>query len=222
MGSQGESDDSGSEFEVAELDSEDEEERDITFCNRNGRKLSHKRKSSTAVRHFDDPEDEEQVLFEVALKTSIRDTNRGASTSAGSTSRSVSKRSVLATAAAAVEQHFAMEQGFGINLGVVPDSEFEGSVLVLTSSEDEPIVQRGKTDLGKGSGRNKGQGKTEHDTDSTHHDYFSARREARRLSRPEKQQIRMLEYKHGRRLTHVGLAGNFYTLTYPFQILTGF
>jgi hypothetical protein len=94
---------------------------------------------------------------------------------------------------------------------VVPDSEPEDELLMVTYPEDEPVVvQRGRISLGKSRGRNKGHGKNEFDADNIHHDVFSARREARKGSRLEKQEIRMLEYQLGRRLTYVGLASNLY------------
>ncbi|KAI0276155.1 SNF2 family N-terminal domain-containing protein [Russula aff. rugulosa BPL654] len=54
----------------------------------------------------------------------------------------------------------------------------------------------------KVKGRNKGQWNAEYNADDTPQDTLSVRREARRQARLEKQDIRMLEYQLGRRLTH--------------------
>lgn len=187
-----ESDDSDSGFEASELDSEDKEERDISLRDSRNLKLPYKRTSRVAIRHFDDLEEEEATMFDAALKASIRNmVNRGSLTTAGSTGCSVSRRT--ATAATAADHRFVMEQGFEVA------SEVEGEVLVLTNSEDEPIIQRGQTHLARR--RNRDQGKTEYNAE--HHDYFSA-------SCLEKREIRTLEYQLVRSLTPVDSSGNFY------------
>jgi len=209
----GESDDDDSDFEDNELDSEDEDDRGITL--RSGRKSPKKRTSRPPVRPFDDIEKTAEIWFKAAVKTSIRATaNGGASTSTGFTSRNVSRRS--APAAAAAEHRFIMERGLEGDSDIVPDSDFEGDVMVITDSEAERIAQRSRPNLGKGKDRDMGPEKPECDADDIRRDHFFARKEARRLSRLEKQEIRMLEIKLGRRLTHVGLAGNFYTPIHPF------
>jgi hypothetical protein len=153
-------------------------------------------------------------MVEVAIRNSLRDTtNGGASTSAGSTGRNVPRRA--ARAAAAAENHLLMGRGLAVDFVVVSDSDPEGELMEITNSEDEPIAQRDKPNLGKGRGRDKGPEKIDCDTDDIHHDRFSARKEARRLSRLEKQEIRMKEIKLGRRLTHVCLAGNLFTSIQP-------
>ncbi|KAI0289521.1 SNF2 family N-terminal domain-containing protein [Russula brevipes] len=94
-----------------------------------------------------------------------------------------------------------MEREFEVD-SVVPDSDFEDEVVVYSDLEDEPPAQRVRTNPVSSRSRNKGQGRSQHDADGTHHDYFSARREARKLTRLEKQEMRTLEYRLGRRLTH--------------------
>jgi len=195
----GESDDDDSDFEDNELDSEDEDDRGITL--RSGRKSPKKRTSRPPVRPFDDVEKTAEIWFKAAVKTSIRATaNGGASTSTGFTSRNVSRRS--APAAAAAEHRFIMERGLEVDSDIVPDSDFEGDVMVITDSEAERIAQRSRPNLGKGKDRDMGPEKPECDADDIRRDHFFARKEARRLSRLEKQEIRMLEIKLGRRLTH--------------------
>jgi hypothetical protein len=92
---------------------------------------------------------------------------------------------------------------------VVSDSEPEGDLL-------DPIVQMNWMTPAKGKGRNKGPWNAEYDADDVHQDPYSARKEARRQARMEKQDIRMLEYQLGRRLTYVGLAEIFCSIIYSF------
>jgi DNA repair protein RAD16 len=208
---QSESDGDDPDFEDIEIDSEDEEYEDVTLRHR--RKLPHKGASRTAVRHSIDLEEAAANMTRAAMKSSTRDmVNGGASASAGSTGRNIPRRA--AAAAAVSESRFVMEQEFEVD-SVVPDSDFEDEVVVYSDLEDEPTAQRVRTNPVNGRSRNKGQGRS-HDADGTHHDYFSARREARKLARLEKQEMRMLEYRLGRRLTYVGLASNFYIVFYPF------
>ncbi|KAI9511285.1 SNF2 family N-terminal domain-containing protein [Russula earlei] len=63
-------------------------------------------------------------------------------------------------------------------------------------------MQTTRRNSGKGSGRNKSQGRIESDADGIHQDPSSARKDARRRSALEKREIRMLEIQLGRRLTH--------------------
>jgi hypothetical protein len=157
-----------------------------------------------------------------AMKASLRDAvNGGALTSAGSTGRNVPRRTKRAAAAAA-EPRFLMERGSEVDSEVVSDSDPEGEVMEIADSEDEPIVQRDKLNPGRGRGRDKGLEETECDTDDIHLDHLSARKEARRVSRLEKQEIRMLEIKLGRRLTYVCPAGNLFTPICPLLMLTLF
>jgi DNA repair protein RAD16 len=191
-----ESDDGDSDFEAHDF--EDEDDSDISFVG--GRKTPHKRTSRVDIRHVDNPEAVEQMMFAAAAEASIRDfMSGGASTSAGSSGLNISGHPGLTAPA---------EFYYG-DSDVVPDSEPEGDLL-------EPIVQTGWMTPAKGKGRNKGQWKAEYDADDIHQDPYSARREARRRSRLEKQDVRMLEYKLGRRLTYVGLADIFCSLTYSF------
>jgi hypothetical protein len=115
-----------------------------------------------------------------------------------------------------------MRRGLEVDSDVVSDSDPEGEVMVASDTGEEPIVQRSRSNMGKDRGKNKGPEKTECDTDGIRPDYSSDRKEARRLSRLEKQEIRMQEIKLGRRLTHVGLADHIYTLICPFLTQTGF
>jgi hypothetical protein len=198
--SEGESDDGDSDFEASEPDYEDEDDRDISL--RNNRKFLSQRTSRVDIR---DVHEVEEAMVAAATEASIRDKSGGASTSAGSSGCNVSWRPMVASTP---ENH-------NVNLEVVPDSEPEDELMV-TDPEDEPVVvQRGRISLGKGRGRNKGHRRTEFDADNMH-DVFSARREARKGSRLEKQEIRMLEYQLGRRLTYVGQASNLYALISPF------
>ncbi|KAN0124335.1 SNF2 family N-terminal domain containing protein [Russula decolorans] len=177
-----ESDDGDSDFEAHDF--EDEDDSDISFVG--GRKTPHKRTSRVDIRHVDNPEAVEQMMFAAAAEASIRDfMSGGASTSAGSSGLNISGHPGLTAPA---------EFYYG-DSDVVPDSEPEGDLL-------EPIVQTGWMTPAKGKGRNKGQWKAEYDADDIHQDPYSARREARRRSRLEKQDVRMLEYKLGRRLTY--------------------
>jgi hypothetical protein len=195
---EGESDDGDPDFEASEPDSEDEDDRDITLLNI--RKLPHKRTSRVDVSHFGDIEEVEEIMFAAAAEDSIRNIMNGsASTSAGSSNCNVSGRTALD---AATGYYFA-------DLDIAPDSDPEGELLVAAYPEDEPVMLQRGMNPGMGRGRNNGYKKTESDGNDVHHDVFSARREARRRSRLDKQDIRMLEYQLGRRLTYVGLAGNF-------------
>ena len=199
---EGESDDGDSDFEASEPDSEDEDYRDITH--RNSRKLPYKRTSRVDIRHFDS-EEVEEIMYAPATEASIRDMmSGGASTSAGSSSCNAFRPAALAAA-----------QGYYfVESEVVPDSDPEGELLMVTYPEDEPVVQGGWMNPGKGRGRNQGHGNTEFDADDIQHDAFSARRDARMRSRLDKQEIRKMEYQLGRRLTHVGLARNLYASIY--------
>lgn len=206
---EGESDDDDSDFEGSEPDYEDEDDRDITF---NVRKFPSRRTSRVDIKHLNDFDEVEKIMFAAATEASIRDVSGGASTSAGSSGCIVPWSPMVA----ATPEYDAGSE-------VVPDSEPEDELLMVTYPEDEPlVVQRGRISLGKSRGRNKGHGKTEFDADNIRHDAFSARREARKGSRLEKQEIRMLEYQLGRRLTYVGLASNLYALISPFRFLTWF
>jgi len=184
-----ESDNSDSDFEV--LDFEDEDDSDTSFLG--VRKMPRKRTSRVDTRHVDDPESVQQMLFAAATEASIRDiTSGGASTSAGSSGLNISGLTGLT----------APTESYYVNSDAVPDSEPEGDLL-------EPIAQ--VVPPAKGKGRAKDQRKAEYDADDIQ-DAISARREARRRSRVEKQDNRMLEYQLGRRLTHVGLADIFCSL----------
>ena len=199
------SDDDSSEFEAHELSSEDEEDSD--FILRNSRKSYQTRTSRASIRRFNDVEEEADIKVNAAIKESIRDAmNGGASTSASSASRKTSRR--VANAAAVAEHRSVMDRGSKVDSDVVSDSDPEGEVMVVSDTEDEPIVQRSRPNMGKGRGKNKGPEKTDYDTDDIRRDYIADRKEARRLSRLEKQEIRMQETKLGRRLTYVGLTGH--------------
>jgi hypothetical protein len=197
---QGESDHRDSD---SDANDEGEEDRDITL--RSGRKFLYKRTSCAAV---DDLEEEEAIMFNAAIKTSIRDTmNGGGLTSAGSTG---DIRATLAPTA--VVHRFVVGNGFEVDSNVVPDSDLEGEVLVLTESEDGTIVQR-RTDPGKDRCRDERQATTKHDADGIHHSYFSEGREACRLGplgALDGQERTMLENELGRHLTRVGLAASLY------------
>jgi len=196
-----ESDDGDPDF-----DFEDEDGSDISFFGVRNRPP--KRTSHVDTRHVDNPEAVEQMLFAAAAEASIRDfMSGGASTSTGSSGHNISGHTGLT---APTEFYYA-------DSDVVPDSEPEGDLL-------EPIVQTGWMAPAKGKGKNKGQWKAEYDADDIHQDPYSARRETRRRSRLEKQDIRTLESKLGRRLTHVGPADIFcfliYTFYFSYSILT--
>lgn len=203
---EGESDDGDSDFEASEPDYEDEDEDDRDIPLRNTRRLPPQRTSRVDIRHFD--EEVEDIMFAAATEASIRDMmGGGASTSASSSGCNVPWGATLATTT----------EYDNTGLEIVPDSEPEDELLMVTYPEDEPVVvPTGRMSLGKGRGRNKVHGKPEFDANNIHHDVFSARREARRGSRLEKQEIRMLEYQLGRRLTYVGLAGTLYALISAF------
>jgi hypothetical protein len=196
-----ESDDGDSDFEA--LDFEDEDDSDISFPG--VRKMPHKKTSRVDTRHFDNPEAVEQMPFVTAAEASFRDfVSGGASTSAGSSAHNISGHTGLT---APTEFYYA-------DSDVVPDSEPEGDLL-------EPIVQSGWMTPAKGKGRNKGQRKAEYDADDIHQDPYSARKEARRRSRLEKQDVRMQEYRLGRRLTYVGLLADISVpCSIPFIFLT--
>jgi hypothetical protein len=163
--------------------------------------LSKKRTSRVSVRLFRDVEEEQNTLVKDAMEASLRGAvNGGASTSAGSANRKVTRRTALAAGAT---ENSLMGGAPSVEFDVVSDSDPEGELMETIDSEDEPIVQRDKPNLGKGRGKDKGP---ECDTDDIPRDHVFARKEARRLSRVEKQEIRMLEIKLGRRLTHVCLA----------------
>lgn len=154
---------------------------------------------------YDNPEEEDEIMLNAAIAASLRhSTNGSASTSAAHAGRTVSTRATRAAVAA--ERRLATEQGVQIDSDVVLDSDPEGEVLMPFDSEDEPIAKKSKSRSGNRKDKKKGKGKTENDRDSPDLDHFSARREARRHSRLEKQQIRMLEHQLNRRLTYVSLA----------------
>ncbi|KAI0299763.1 SNF2 family N-terminal domain-containing protein [Multifurca ochricompacta] len=135
-------------------------------------------------------------MFDAAIQASIRDTAKGdASTSAGMGGHVVSTRA--ARAAAAAERHLTMERGVQIDSDVVPDSDFEGEVLIMTDLEDEPLARKGKSDS-----KGKGKSKEKAELEDVLYDYRGER--ARRLAsaRLEKKDIKMLESQLGRRLTH--------------------
>jgi hypothetical protein len=186
MALEDESDDNDSDFES--FDSGDQDYSDTSLPN--VRKFPKKRTSRVNTRHFDDPEEVEQIVFPAAAADSIRDFNfmsGGASTSAGSSGHNISRST----------RFVAPTEIYYVDTDVVPDSEPEPDLL-------EPIVQMGWM-LGKGKESNSGQWKPEYDADDIQ-DVYSARKEARKRARLEKQDMRMLEYQLGRRLTYVGLA----------------
>jgi DNA repair protein RAD16 len=210
-------DENDSDFEGSELstddDHDDESDKGITL--RAGRKLPYKKASRVKVVDYDNPEEEEEIMFNAAVADSIRySTYGGASTSSTHASRTVSTRATRAAAAA--ERRFAMEQGVHIGSDVVLDSDPEGEILTLIDSDDEPIAKKSKSRSGNRKDKKKGKEKTENDRDSPDLDYFSAQREARRHSRLEtrleKQQIRMLEHQLNRRLTYVSPASPWFGL----------
>jgi DNA repair protein RAD16 len=196
-----ESDDSDSDFEA--LDFEDEGDSDISFLGI--RKVPPKKASRVDTRHVDTPEEVEDMMFTAAAEASLRDfmiremMSGGASTSAGSSGHNIPGLTGLTA---------PMEINY-VDYDVVSDSEPEGDLL-------EPIVQMDWMTPAKVKGRNKGQWNAEYNADDTPQDTLSVRREARRQARLEKQDIRMLEYQLGRRLTHVGLADIFCSLFYSF------
>ncbi|KAH9049200.1 SNF2 family N-terminal domain-containing protein [Lactarius deliciosus] len=140
-------------------------------------------------------------MLNAAIAASMRySTNGGASTSTTRASRTVSTRATRAAAAA--ERRLTLEQGVQIDSDVVLDSDPEGELLIPTDSESEPIAKKPKPRSGNLKVKKKGKEKTENDRDSPDLDYFSVQREARKRSRLEKQQIRMLEHQLNRRLTY--------------------
>ena len=202
-------DETDSDFENSELstdDDDDNDESDKGIILRAGRKMSYKKASRVKVVDYDDPEEEEEIMFNAAVADSLRySTYGGASTSSMHASRTVSTRA--ARAAAAAERRFAMKQGVQIGSDVVLDSDPEGEILTLIDSDDEPIAKKSRSRSGnRKDKKKKRKEKTENDRDSPELDYFSAQREARRHSRLEKQQIRMLEQQLNRRLTYVSPA----------------
>ncbi len=191
-----ESDDNDSDFES--FDSGDEDYSDTSLPN--VRKWPNKRTSRVNTRHFDDPKVKQIVFPAAATDSIIRDFNfmsGGASTSAGSSGHNISRSTGFV----------APTEIYYVDSDVVPDSEPEPDLL-------EPIVQVGWM-LGNGKESNNGQWKPEYDPNDIQ-DVYLARREARKRARLEKQDMRMLEYQLGRRLTYVGLAGIFYSVIYPF------
>lgn len=195
-------DEDDSDFEGSELSSEDDDGdgSDEGISLRGGRKSPHKKASGVKVVDYDNPEEEDEIMLNAAISASRYSNNGVASTSATHASRTVSTRATRAAAAA--ERRLAMERGVQIDSDVVLDSDPEGEILVLTDLEDEPITKKPKPRPGNRKDKKKGKEKTGNDRDSPELDYFSARREARRHSRLEKQEIRMLEHQLNRRLTH--------------------
>jgi hypothetical protein len=151
--------------------------------------------SCVAVGNVDDLEEEEAIVFDAAIKASVRDTvNGGASTRtrAGSTGRT---HTVLAPVIAV--HRLVMEQGFAGGSDRVLDNDPEGEVLMLTDSKDDPIMQR-RTDQGKTRRRDE-----EYDVDDIHRGCFSETGEDHDLSLIEKQETVALKYQLGRHLTHI-------------------
>jgi len=192
-----ESDDCDSDFD---FEDEDEDDSDTSFVS--VRKLPYKRTSRVDATRFDDREEVERRMLAAATEASIRDfMSRGASTSAGSSGHNISRPAGLA----------ATTEFYYVDSDIVPDSEPEGDLL-------EPIVQTGW--ISKGKGRNKSQWKSESDADHNHQEVYTVRRETRTRSALEKQERRRLEFKLGRRLTYVGLAGIFLDLSILVSYLT--
>jgi hypothetical protein len=195
-------DEDDSDFEGSELSSEDDGDGSDVISPRGGRISPHKKASRVIVV---DSEEEDEIMLNAAIADSIRySTNGGASTSAAHAGRTVSARATRAAAAA--ERRLATEQVVQIDSDAVLDSDPEGEILIPFHSEDEPIAKKSKSRSGNRKDKKKGKEKTGNDKDSSDLDYFSAQREARRHSRLEKQQIRMLEHQLNRRLTYVSLA----------------
>ncbi|KAI9448512.1 DNA repair protein rad16 [Lactarius indigo] len=197
-------DSDGSDFEGSELNSDDDDsdDSDEGVSLRGGRKSPYKKASRVKV--VDNPEEEEEIMLNAAIAASMRySTNGDASTSTTRASRTVSTRATRAAAAA--ERRLAMEQGVQIDSDVVLDSDPEGELLIPTDSEDEPIAKKPRPRSGNLKVKKKGKEKTENDKGSSDLDCFSVRREARKRSRLEKQQIRMLEHQLNRRLTYLGI-----------------
>ena len=205
---QGESDSSGSEFEASD---EEEEDRDVSL--HNGRRFPYKWASCAAIGHFDDLEEEEAVVFDAAIKASIRDlVNGGAPTSAGSASCIRAAFTPVTTV-----HRFVMEQGFGVDSDLVLDNDFEGEIPALTDSKDEPIMQR-RMDRGKNRCRDGLQATLEYDVDGDYNGYFSQQgREGRRPDLVDKQERRTLKYQLGRHLTHISLAASFHVPRFVFR-----
>jgi hypothetical protein len=195
-----ESDDGDSDFES--LDFEDEDDSDFSFTSI--RKKPHKRTSRVDTRSVDYLEALEQMQFAAAAEASFRDLmsglSGGASTSAGSSSHNISGLTGL-----------TVPMGFYcVDSDVVPDSEPEGDLLEPWKTPD------------KGKGKNKRQWQAEYDAGDIHQDAYSVRKETRKRSNLEKQDIRMEEYRLGRRLTYVGLADIFLidSFYFSYSILT--
>ena len=184
-----ESDDGDSDFEV--IDIEDEDDSDIPFFG--VRKMPRKRTSRPDTRYVDNTEEVDAMMLAAATEASMRDfMSGGASTIAGPSGHDIPG---LTGPTVPVEINY-------VDYGVVSDSEPEGDLL-------EPIVEIDWMPPAKGKGRNKSQWYPEYNADDTPQDPSSVRREARRQTRLEKQEVRILEYRLGRRLTHVGLADIF-------------
>ena len=177
MAPEDESDDGDSDFEA--LDFEDEDDSDFSFPSVH--KKPHKRTARVDTRHV---EAVEQMQYAAAAEASIREfMSRGASTSAGSSSHNISGLT-----------GFTVPMESYCDSDVVPDSEPEGDLL-------EP---EWKTPA-KGKGKIKSHWNVEYNADDIQ-DAYSMRKETRRRSNLEKQDMRMLEYQLGRRLTYVGPA----------------
>ena len=182
------SDDSDSDF-----DFEDQDDSDNSFPGI--RKTPHKRTSRVDTRRVDNTDAVDEMLLAAATEDSIRDfMSGGASTSAVPSGHEFSGLNGF-PASMAINCY---------NPEVVSDSEPEGDLL-------GPLVQMWMAPANgiEYTGQNY--------TDDVPQDAYSARRETRRLARLEKQDIRMLEYKLGRRLTHVGLVDLFCPLIYSFH-----
>lgn len=194
MAPEDESDDGDSEFEA--LDSEDEDDSDSSFPSVH--KKPHRRTARVDTRHVDNPE---AMQYAAAADPSIREfMSGGASTSAGSSSHNISGLTGFT-----VPMEF-----YCVDSDVVPDSEPEGDLL--ESEWKTPA---------KGKGKIKGQWNAEYDADDIQGAYLM-RKETRRRSNLEKQDMRVLEYKLGRRLTYVGPAdiSSIHSFCFSYSILT--
>jgi len=198
---QGESDNGDPEFEASDED-EDDSDRDVTP--RNGRRFPYWA-SCAGVGHFNDLEEEEAIVFDAALRASIRNpVNGDASTSAGSAGR------IRTAFAPGTTVHRFVMEGFTVDSDIVPDNHFEGEVLVLTDSKNELVMQR--ADRGKDRCRDELQATVtmEYDVDGIHCGYASEGREGRGPRLVDEQERRTFKYQLGRHLTHIGLASGFH------------
>jgi hypothetical protein len=182
-------------------DSDSEYEEDQGAALRNAHKSPYKRSSRVSPKndHGHGEEELEAMMVDAAVTASLHDASHGdASTSAGSVGFHDSAHAAMAALA---EEHW--EQSLGTGAEVVSDGRLEDD-LPVNDSEDEPIARKVKANPGKRRNVNKGKGKAENDSQGYQFGILLDRREARRQSRLEKQEMRMLQYRLGRRLTHVG------------------